>query len=881
MKKLVLIDSNALVHRAFHALPPLSSPTGQPTNAVYGFTSLLLKMIGDLKPDYIVATFDLAGPTFRHEEYEQYKAQRVKAPDELYEQIPAVKRILTAMGIPILAKEGFEADDVIGTISAQTQDLPNLQTVIVTGDLDTLQLVHGRTVVVFTLRKGMSDTVMYDEDGVRERYGIAPSQVADLKGLKGDPSDNIPGVKGIGEKTAIILVQKFGDIETLYKELEKPEFAADKKEGISENLRAKLLDQKDMALFSKKLSTIVRDVPVSFDLEAADWHRHLDMPALEQLCKEFGFTSLMKRINTALGATVKATTTQALDLDGARQPALSRAILVSKPEKLPEASEAAVHGVISGGVLQTLYITTDGTAVYALSEPTPQVLAETLTRFKTIIGHDLKPIIKLMPDPALLVGYSLMDTRIASWLANPEQRDYALQRVYYEVAALMLDEDQSTWPIAIWQLRPLLWDHLKSMDMLMVLTDIEMPLVPILASMEQAGIRVDTAHISDLLEMASTEVAKLEAHIYKLAGGEFNINSPAQLGEILFTKLGLKGRVRRTGGGALSTAASELEKLRDEHPIVEQILQYRELNKLKTTYIEPFPSLVAADGRLHTTYNQTGTATGRLSSSDPNLQNIPTRTELGQRFRTAFVAPEGYRLLSLDYSQLELRIVAHIAHDETMIEAFRSGEDIHTRTACEVFGVAPIQVDRDMRRQAKVLNFGIIYGMGVLGFARAAGIGRDAAKRFIDEYFTRFSGVAKYMEHTKAEAFERGYVTTLLGRRRPLPDINNRIPQLAAQAERMAINHPIQGTGADLMKLAMIAIERHLREQGSNCPARMLLQVHDELVFEVEEGAVEETARVLAHIMETTYKLDVPLVADAKAGMNWAEMKPLEHAQPA
>jgi len=887
MKKLVLIDSNALVHRAFHALPPLSSPTGQPTNAVYGFTALLLKMIGDLKPDYIVATFDLAGPTFRHEEYEQYKAQRVKAPDELYEQIPAVKRILTAMGIPILTKEGFEADDVIGTISAQTQDLPDLQTVIVTGDLDTLQLVRGRTVVVFTLRKGMSDTVMYDEDGVRERYGIAPSQVADLKGLKGDPSDNIPGVKGIGEKTAIALVQKFGDIETLFTELEKPEFIVSKKEGVSENLRAKLVDQKDMALFSKKLATIVRDVPVAFDIEAADWHRHLDLPALELLCKEFGFHTLIKRINTALGAAVKATTAQTLDLDGAYLPAqagqsvASKAIAVDGPAQLPEAPEVAVHGVFADNTLQTLWVTTDGVTVYALARPTQEAVAQTLTRYGTIVGHDFKPLMKLMPDRAALVGHTIIDTRIAAWLANPEQREYALQRVYYEVAALMLDEDQSSWPTAIWQLRPLLWERLKSMDMLGVLTDIEMPLLPILAAMEQAGIKVDTAHISDLLEMASTEVAKLEAHIYKLAGGEFNINSPAQLGEILFTKLGLKGRVRRTGGGALSTAASELEKLRDEHPVVDLILQYRELNKLKTTYIEPFPSLVAADGRLHTTYNQTGTATGRLSSSDPNLQNIPTRTELGQRFRTAFVAPAGYKLLSLDYSQLELRIVAHIAHDETMIEAFRSGEDIHTRTASEVFGVAPAQVDRDMRRQAKVLNFGIIYGMGVLGFARAAGIGRDAAKQFIEEYFERFSGVAKYMERTKQEAFERGFVTTLLGRRRPLPDINSRIPQLAAQAERMAINHPIQGTGADLMKLAMIAIERHLRELGPDCPARMLLQVHDELVFEVKEDAVEETAHALAHIMETIYKLDVPLIADAKAGINWAEMKPLEHAQPA
>jgi DNA polymerase-1 len=771
MKRLVLIDSNALVHRAFHALPPLNSPTGQPTNAVYGFTSLLLKMIAELKPDYIVATFDLAGPTFRHEEFDQYKAQRVKAPDELYEQIPSVKRILTAMGIPILTHQGFEADDVIGTLSAQTQDIPDLQTVIVTGDLDTLQLVHKKSVVVFTLRKGMSDTVMYDEDGVRERYGIAPSQVADLKGLKGDPSDNIPGVKGIGEKTAMGLVQKFGDIETLYTEIEKPSFTAGKKEGVTENIRAKLLDQKDMALFSKKLSTIVRDIPVTFDIDAAQWRTHLERGALEGLCAEFGFSSMTKRIDAALGTSPEVNAAPTLNFDTPSPQAVSTAIRVQHADELPAASEVAVHATIVDGMVQSLVLTADGATTYALATPTAKQLADVVQRYPTIIGHDLKPLIKLLPSPDILEGHTLVDTRIAAWLVNPEQREYSLTRVFFEATTQTLGDDSSEWPAAIWQLRPILYERLRSMDMLSVLTDIELPLVPILARMERAGILVDIAHIADLLKTAAAEISKLESQIYKHAGKEFNINSPSQLGDILFTTLGLKGRVRKTGGGALSTAASELEKLRDEHPIVELVLQYRELNKMKTTYIEPFPSLVAADGRIHTTYNQTGTTTGRLSSSDPNLQNIPTRSELGQRFRSAFIAPKGYQLLSLDYSQLELRIVAHVAQDHTMIEAFRSGEDIHTRTASEVFGVAPAQVDRDMRRQAKVLNFGIIYGMGVLGFARAAGIGRDAAKQFIDEYFARFSGVATYMERTKEEAFTRGYVTTLFGRRSMLPDI--------------------------------------------------------------------------------------------------------------
>lgn len=878
MKRLILIDSNALIHRAFHALPPLSSPTGQPTNAVYGFASVLLKMITDLKPDYMAATFDLAGPTFRHEEYDQYKAHRIKAPDELYAQIPMVKQFLTALGVPIFEHAGFEADDLIGTVSAQTQDIPDLQTVIVTGDLDTLQLVHGRKVVVFTLRKGMTDTVMYDEESVRDRYGIAPKQVTDLKGLKGDPSDNIPGVTGIGEKTAMTLIQKFGSIESLYTELEKPEFVAGKKEGISEKLREKLIDQKDMALFSKKLATIIRDVPDTFALDSADWHTHLDMGALETLCKDLGFYSLLKRIGTTLGVASQVTIAQSLDLNGTSVEPAAAVQRIKNIEKLLESSRAAVHGVIVDTTLQALFITTDGETTYELSSPTPELLQQVFDRYHTILGHDLKPLIKLLPDITILADRELQDTRIAAWLANPEQREYELERVYYELSARTLAQESSAWPTAIWHLQPLAWDKLKTLDMLRVLTDIEMPLIAVLAAMERVGIAVNTEKIDDLMQMASTEVASLEEQISKLAGGPFNVNSPAQLGDVLFNKLGLQGKVRRTGGGALSTAAAELEKLRDEHPIIDLILQYRELNKLKTTYIEPFPTLVGADGRMHTTYNQTGTATGRLSSSDPNLQNIPTRTELGQQFRAAFIAPHGSRLLSLDYSQLELRLVAHIANDETMLQAFRSGEDIHTRTASEVFGLAPGQVTRDMRRQAKVLNFGIMYGMGVMGFARTAGVDRTTAKKFIDEYFVRFSGVARYMERTKEAAFRDGYVSTLLGRRRPLLDIKSTIPQLAAQAERMAINHPIQGTGADLMKLAMLNVDRYLRTKYTDGSVRLLLQVHDELVLEVKESAADDVAHAITHIMETVFPLTVPIVVDAKAGTTWADMEPIQHA---
>lgn len=875
MRKLVLIDSNALVHRAFHALPPLSAPDGRMTNAVYGFASVLLKMIADLKPEYIAATFDLPGPTFRHEEYDEYKATRTKAPDELYAQIPLVKDILTAVGIPIFEQAGFEADDVIGTIAQQSRAMPDLQTIIVTGDMDTLQLVHGKKVVVFTLRKGMSDTVTYDESVVQERYGLSPEQIADLKGLKGDPSDNIPGVKGIGEKTAVELIKKFGSVEKMYDTLERPSFVLGKEAGVTEKTRTKLLEQKDSAIFSKHLATIILDVPVEFTLERAEWRQHMDLAKLDRLCKDLGFYSLAKRIPTVLGTAAAESAKQTLDLDGTTTalPAVESQRI--EPDEFGPAETAAVHAVIENGIIHELFVTTDGEAVFALADATPERVAQVLSKYRTLVAHGLKPLTRILPDPSALTAHVFHDCEIGAWLVAPDQREYDLERVYYEYTGQALDKTPAAIPVAIWRLRPLIEAKLRALNILNIYTDIEMPVLPVLANMEHRGIRVDTKTIDDMLGTATREVKELEEKIWKLAGTEFNINSPSQLGDILFTRLGLRGKVRRTGGGAPSTAAAELEKLRDEHPIVNLIMQYRELAKMKTTYIEPFPSLVGPDGRVHTTYNQTGTATGRLSSSDPNLQNIPTRTELGQKFRASFVADPGWKLLSLDYSQLELRLVAHMAADRSMIEAFRAGEDIHTRTASEVFGVAPAQVTKDMRRQAKVLNFGIIYGMGVLGFARAASIGRDEAKHFIEEYFMRFSGVAQYIERTKHEAYERGYVATLLGRRRPIPDITSRIPQLAASAERMAVNHPIQGTGADLMKMAMITLDRHIRETGLADRVRMLLQVHDELVLEVRADALEETAATVRRIMESVYTLDVPLVADAKSGDNWTLMTPL------
>ena len=720
MSKLVLIDSNALVHRAFHALPPLTSPKGVVINAVFGFSSVLIKMIKEIKPDYVVATFDLAGPTFRHEQFEQYKAKRVKAPQELYDQIPLVKEVLEGFGIPIFTKQGYEADDLIGTIATRMKQEKNVQTIIATGDLDTLQLVEGDRVVVFTLRKGVQDTIIYDEQAVRERYGLDPSQLSDYRGLKGDPSDNIPGVPAIGEKAGATLIQQFGSLEKLYQQIQNP----NTKIQISEKLREKLLDNKDQAFFSKQLSQIVCDLDVDFSLAQAKWRDHVDVAKLEKLFTDFGFKSLVKR-------------------------------------------------------LQEINLGRQGTL---LEESVPQTLEQQFAE-------------QGMPD------------------------------VYEKM---------------------------------------EKPLVPILEDMQRWGIKIDTKMLAKLLERTNSELADLETQIYRQAGTNFNINSPSQLATVLYDKLGLQGRVRKTAGGARSTAAAELEKLREEHAIIDLILQYREFQKLKTTYIEPFPALVAADGRIHTTYNQTGTTTGRISSENPNLQNIPIRTELGQEFRKAFIPEDGYLLLSCDYSQIDLRIVAHIAKDEKMIAAFRSGEDIHTRTA-NILNIS--------RREAKALNFGISYGMGASCFARSAGVDRNRAREFIDAYLKEFKGVAAYMEATKQQAHRDGFVETLFGRRRVIPEISSTMPQLAAAGERMAINMPIQGTAADIMKMAMIKVYEFITKNYSSNDVRMLLQIHDELVFEVKQNLVPTLAPKLKEIMENVHKFDVPIVVDVKAGKNWQEME--------
>lgn len=880
MKKLVLIDGHALVHRAFHALPPtMQSAKGILTNAVFGFTSVLIKMIKDLKPEYIVATFDLPGPTFRHEEFAEYKVHRQKAPDELHAQLPLVKEVLTAFGIPIFTKPGFEADDVIGALSEKAKKNKDLQVVIMTGDLDTLQLVDNDKVVVFTLKKGVTDTMTYDEKEVFSRYGLKPSQVVDFKGLKGDPSDNIPGVPGIGEKTASALIQEFGSIEKLYEALGKKS----KKKILTEKLIQKLQENKEMAFFSKKLATIIKDIDIDFDLNNARWLSFYDSEKVQRVLQDLGFYSLIKRLSE-----MKDIAQPTLDM----APAIEK-ITVDYLEVVAKSDLADIFNQIRED--KKFIICTDGNSIYTTLDGEKSVgfkwgLFSTDKKSEAVfrgilsdtnikkIGHDLKETSKTLIAKGFDVRGLYFDTKLAAFLLNSDGKDYSLSKIYFnefdknfDPAAIEIEPRY--YPIAIYELKDKLWNKLKEEKLLRVFEDIETPLSSVLAKMELFGVRVDTKSLSEMSKVLNKELSKLEKNIYDSCGQEFNINSPQQLSHILFEVLKLKGKVKRTSKGALSTAADELEKLAGEHKIIEMLLRYRELQKLKTTYVDPFPNYVNKEtGRLHTTFNQIGAVTGRLSSQDPNIQNIPIRTELGQEFRKVFTAERGFSLVSFDYSQLELRVAAHIAKDEKMSEAFNGGEDIHTRTAAEIFKVNPENVTKEMRRQAKVLNFGLIYGMGVLGFQRASGVSRDKAREFIQKYMEEFSGIAEYMRKTKIQAREKGYVETIFGRKRKLPEINSGIPMLVAGAERMAINMPIQGSASELVKLAMIKIQE-LIDGDDN--VRMLIQVHDELLFEIKKGKEKQFAPGIKQIMENAYQFDVPIVVDVKYGENWKDLKPI------
>ena len=865
MKKLILIDSHAIIHRAYHALPPLSSPAGEPTGAVYGFTTILLRILRELKPDYIAAAFDLPGPTFRHVAYERYKAQRPETPSDLSSQFGKVREVLDAFGIQHFEKEGYEADDIIGTIAAKLAAKKNLEVIVVTGDMDALQLVRSN-LKVYSMRKGISDTVTYDEKAVKERYGFKPAQLIDFKGLKGDPSDNIPGVKGIGDKTATELIKEFGSVEGIYKALKK----GTKK--ISPAVAEKLRTDAEAAKFSKELATIHQNVPLAFRLEEAIW-RGTNPEKVNALFQKLGFASLIKRVSIE-GKQSVPKQAALISLRGSA----SRPVLLKREDKLRgiiRTHSGADFGLLLDG--PALFMTVRGEKVIyqihrsVLSARSAKELFEQTPFFV----YDGKAIIKFLQDFGVQSPVIKFDILLAAYVSGTFLRDFS----YLAVAARELGRMVSS--MAVEEL-PHFFEIIKSLEaklaegkLRFVFDSLELPLISVLADMEERGIKIDSGFLVKLSGKVAADLQRLTKKIYQDAGEEFNINSPQQLSKILFEKLGIKTRgLRKTEKeGRISTGAAELEKLKTGHPIVSKILEYRELAKLQTTYVDVLPKLVdRKTGRLHTTFNQTVTATGRLSSTNPNLQNIPVMSELGREVRKAFVAEKEFLLVSFDYSQIELRVAAHIADDKKMIEAFKKALDIHKLTAAEIYNVALEKVTPELRRAAKTLNFGVLFGMGSQAFAEATGMSREDAKKFIDEYFHDFSGIKKYIEDTKRFAEINGYVETIFGRRRYIPEIHSPNGQWKREAEGMAVNMPIQGSATgDIIKLAMIKVDDWIKKEDLCDEIRLLLQVHDELLFEIKKDAVKKYAVKIKEIMESAAKLKVPLVVDIKSGENWGE----------
>lgn len=900
-QRFVIIDGNALIHRAFHALPPLTTKKGEIVNAVFGFASVLLKVLKELKPDYVAATFDPPGKTFRHQDFPAYKAQRIKPPQELYDQIPRVKELVAAFRIPAFEKPGYEADDVIGTLTNKAKDV---EKVIVTGDMDTLQLVDDET-RVYTLKKGIGETVLYDRPAVQERFGLTPEQLIDFKALRGDPSDNIPGVPGVGDKTAADLLQTFGTVEELYQALKKKSAKA---QTIPEGLREKLLShQKDVQL-SKKLVTIVRSVPVTFDLAKTARSRY-DRQRVVDLFRELEFQSLLSRLppdeaqrqaelELKTQATVPKRKGQRYELVRTREEwdtlerelkAVTRLAVDTETSDLDPFTAQLLGVSLAWKPGQASFISLRG-------ELTPDLLKPFLEDRKVEkVGHNSKFDLEVLRQHGIELQPLVFDTMIASYLLHAGTRQHNLDAAVFTefgyemmpIEALIGPKGKKQLPMRSVPEEKLSWYSCEDADFTLRLSEayrpkltaehldrvfrqIEIPLLPVLADMEAAGVAIDADLLESLSKTLGRKLEQLEARITKLAGTSFNINSPGQLKVVLFEKLQLESKgLGRTKTG-ISTSAEELEKLKGSHPIIPLIIEYREYQKLKSTYLDALPQLVSQrDGRLHTSFNQTVAATGRLSSSEPNLQNIPIRTEWGQKIRQAFVALPHFKLLSADYSQIELRIAASLANDTKMLEAFEKGEDIHSRTAAEVHGVPLGKVSPTQRYSAKAINFGIIYGLGSVGLSQSTGMTRDEARAFIEKYLTIYRGIANYIEETKALAHKLGYSETLFGRRRKLPEINSNQPMLRSQAERMAINMPIQGTQADIIKMAMVAVSRGLPSVSPK--ARMILQVHDELLFEVPEDDVRKVGKFVKETMEGIHKFKAPLIVEIHAGANWDE----------
>jgi len=893
IRLLLLFDGNALVHRAFHALPPLTQhKTGELVNAVYGFASTLLKVFADFKPTHWAVAFDRPTPTFRHEMFEEYKGQRPATPEELKSQIKKVHRLVEAFHIPFFEIDGFEADDVLGTLSRQA-DEQGIETIIVTGDNDMLQAVLPR-VKTLAPRRSFTDTILYDEEAVEQKYGIKPEQLADLKALAGDVSDNIPGVPGVGEKTATKLLQQYGSLQGIYDHID--DVAPDR-------LQDMLREYRNQAFQSKELSTIVKDVPVKLDLKACQVS-HYDRDEVVKLFQELEFINLLPRLPqmkaessqpSAIQSCIVTSEMTLQQLIGELEETHDLAIEVETTGE--KAMMADLIGIaISPGRGKVFYIPLGH---QGLNQPPQLPLARVATRLKPIledasvgkIAYDGKHVMAVLAGCGVKLGNLDFDPMLAAYLLGEKNlglKALAFNRLGIEIAtpaeltgtgkkqiSLALLEASRVADHAcasvdiVWSLKEHLEAELRQQGLWQLFTEVEMALIPVLVAMEDNGILLDTDLLRGMSIEMGKELLRLEKEIYGSVGHQFNINSPQQLGKVLFEDLRLP-QSRRTKTG-YSTEASVMEALRGVHPVIEFMLEYRQLSKLKSTYVDALPVLInRKTGRVHTSFNQTGTTTGRLSSSDPNLQNIPIRSEMGNKIRKAIIAPPGAYLLSADYSQIDLRVLAHLSQDPGLIAAFAQDEDIHATTASKIFNIPGGAVTTEMRRNAKTVNFGVIYGMSDYGLEQATKLSREEAAQFIALYFEKYPKVKEYLEATKEQARKLGYVQTVLGRRRFLPETNSANRMVREGAERMAINAPVQGSSADIIKIAMINLYREVEKR--NLKSKMLLQIHDELLFEVPEQEVKEMKSLVGELMPRAYELCVPVKIDIKLGKNWAEM---------
>lgn len=854
--RLFLVDSFGFIFRAYHArarsgAPPMRTTSGLSTEAVFIFHNMLRKLTATYRPEYIAAIFESTGPTFREAEFAAYKANRTEMPADLGEQIPWVRKALEALSIPVLEYPGFEADDVIGTISRRSEG-QGVDVVIVSSDKDMLQLVNGHV----TMMNPMKDYVVYDIPGVEEFMGVPPHQVVDLLALKGDSVDNIPGAPGIGDKGAKDLITRFGSVEAVLDRAAEVE---------RKTYRQSLLQNRDQVLLSKRLATIDCNVPIEWNLEAMKASEP-DPPALRQIYRDLEFFSLLKQLEPDEPQPEDVSRDYAaLDSENAVHNWLSG---VPPDAPLAVVVRKADDGELTAGAVGLAWKSGEARAVSLYLAAALRPALEDPSRPKAT--HDLKKLLLDLGAAGIEPRGFNEDIMLYAFLLNSDPGGCSAEKLAELHLSRKLEPAVECQADAVISLREKLGAEVDARSLRRIYDEIDLPLVPVLARIEQTGITVEPAQLRRLSEHMDTEIQRLTSDIYSLAGHPFNINSPQQLGKVLFEELNLPSPVKYGKGKQVSTAADVLETLAEEHEVARKVLDYRQLAKLKGTYVDALPQLInPATGRVHTTYNPVGAATGRLSSSNPNLQNIPIRTELGREIRAAFVPRAGWTLIVADYSQIELRLLAHMSRDPLLVEAFRNGEDIHTRTAAEVFGVPPLMVTPEMRRNAKTVNFGIVYGQTPFGLATQLGIPRGEAERYIRSYFERYAGVKKYIDATVAEVRKTGMTLTLHGRPRPIPDINSRNPNARSFAERTAVNTPLQGTAADLIKLAMIRIDALLQARQ----AKMLLQVHDELVLEAPPEEAAEVARLVKQQMEGVAKLDVPLVVDVGSGANWRDAK--------